>query len=367
MKRLLCIVSSMNMGGAETFLMKIYRKIDKEAYQFDFVVNEDGVYDNEIKEMGGFIYKIPMHSVSLLKAFIGLSQIVRKHGYKYVLKMSSTPIGVFDIIAAKTGGAKYTVMRSCNSASEESTIKLIINRALRPLLNRCVDIEIAPSKLAAEYTFGKRQVCMEKVKIIHNAIEFTKYKYDEKKRLQVRAELDIEDKMVIGHIGRFSQQKNHEFLIDIFKAVLERKENAVLLLVGQGKLVSVVKEKVKNLGLTDKVQFLGVKTEIQGLLSAMDVMVLPSFYEGMPNVVIEAQAAGLPCVISDSITREANLIGKVYYVSLDANPAVWADKILQVKDFADRKKDYSIEMRKKGYDIECEAKKFLQLLFEKEI
>ncbi len=327
-KRLLCILSSLDTGGAETFMMKIFRTMPQD-YKIDFVVSADtGFYEKEVIDLGGKIFRIPLRTKHPFKTCFSIYNIVKKNNYSSVLKLCDTPIGIFDLIPAKFAGTHKICVRSCNANSNEKIIRRVINSILRPLFNSIINIKIAPSILAAEYTFGKKAVSRGEVLYLHNAVDLNYYRYDSIERKRIRNQLGIDDDViVIGHVGRFNFQKNHDFIIKVFDAYTNKHSNSKLLLIGEGELLNLIKSQVDSLSLTTNVSFLGVRSDIPSLLSAFDILLLPSFYEGMPNVVIEAQATGLPCVISDSITREADITGLVHYVSLDDDLNVWVDTI----------------------------------------
>ena len=328
MIRILCIVSSMNAGGAETFLMKIYRRLDKSAYQMDFCVNteEEGFYDAEIISMGGRIYHIPSKSKDIFKFSKQLHDIVCDNGYNNVMRITSNAMGFYDLHVAKKAGAMNCIARSSNS-SDGGSLKTKSAHLLGKLLyKKSVDIEIAPSDLAAIYTFGEKDYRSGKVNILHNGVDFNEYKFSGEARKKMRAELEIDDGcFLMGHIGRFSAQKNHGFLIDVFRGVLDRYPNTRLLLVGEGKLEDEIKNKCKKYGIDERVIFAGVRKDIPNILSAMDLFVFPSLYEGMPNVLIEAQASGLKCLISDRITKDVLISDFVDMLSVD-DPAAWVDE-----------------------------------------
>lgn len=361
MKRILCIVSSLDTGGAETFLMKIFRKLPCD-YKFDFVVStETGYYENEVRSLGGRIYRIPLRTKHPIASYQALVQIVRENKYQCVLKLCDTPIGVIDLLAAKRGGARQLCVRSCNAASSESTLRKVINGVLRPLLNRTATVKLAPSRLAAEYTFGKQEVDSGYVRFLNNAIDLNVYRFSESGRKRIRAEYGIEDtSFVVGHIGRFNKQKNHRFLIEIFREILNQRPGAKLLLVGNGELSEEVKRQVREYQTEDNVVFCGVRSDVPDLLSAMDVFLFPSLYEGMPNTVIEAQATGLPCVISDTITAEANITGLVNYLPLgDADR--WAEAVLHA--VCPERMDTRDAFYEAKYDIESSAVAFVKAVF----
>lgn len=360
MKRILCLVSGMNAGGAETFLMKLYRNMDRTLYQMDFAVNvqEPAFYDEEIKSMGGKIYYIPPKTKDFKGFTKGLYHLVKNEKYENILRITSNSIGFYDLLVAKKAGAKICAARSSNSSDGGSFKVRAVNRLARILLLRYVDVMIAPSDLAAEYTFGKRMVRKGRVHFLKNAIDLNEFSYSEISRKEIREEFGLKDEFVIGHIGRFSEQKNHKFLVDIFAKVLENIPNAVLLLVGEGELREDIDGHVRRKGIQKNVIFAGVRKDIAKLLSAMDAFALPSLYEGMPNVIIEAQATGLPCVIADTITREADLTGLVNYVSLRGIDE-WINNIEKLDCHQIERKAYVQDMQQKGYDIEKEVEKFL--------
>lgn len=365
MQRLLCIVGSMNAGGAETFLMKIYRQIEKLEYQFDFCINTKGknFYEDEIKSFGGLIFYIPAKSENIAEYKKQLYAIVKNNGYKYVLRITSNAMGFMDLKIAKAAGAKRCIVRSSNS-QDGSGLKIRCAHWLGLLLySQCVDVKMAPSDLAAKHTFGKRAYEKGDVKILHNALDLNQFYFYPNAKENIRKEFNIdENTVIIGHIGRFMTQKNHKFLVKVFFYLQKQIPDAVLLLVGTGELEEDIKQEVKTLGLDSKVIFTGVRKDIPQLLSAMDVMIFPSLYEGMPNVIIEAQATGLPCVISDTITAEANITGLVEYKSLSISPDGWADTAIKL--LGHKRKDTKEDFLKNKYDIESVTNEFVNLVFQ---
>lgn len=364
MKRLLCIVGSMNAGGAETFLMKMYRQLDKSKYQMDFAVAvlEKGHYDDEILSMGGVIHHIVPKSKGFIKNFNSIRRIVKENGYRHVLRTSQHSLSALELLAAWLGGAKVRVYRSSNSNTTTGSKKQLILHKICGFMPRCfANVRIAPSTEAAEFMFGKGCVCKGKASLLHNAVDLGIYRYDPDARAHHRSQLQVEDKLMIGHVGRFNQQKNHSFLLEIFAQITAQRPNAVLLLIGGGELEQNIRQKAERLGIADKVIFAGVRSDVPELLSAMDVFVFPSLYEGMPNTVIEAQATGLPCVIADTITREANITGLVQYLPLN-NVQTWAEAaILAVGE----RKDTYEQFVSNRYSIDGIAQDFVELVFGK--
>lgn len=363
MKRLLCLISGMNAGGAETFLMKIYRQLDKTKYQMDFCVNtaKKCFYDKEIENMGGRFFRIPPKSQNVAQFTNALEELVSKEGYKYVLRITSNAAGFLDLKIAKHAGAKVCAARSSNSSDGAGWKVKLAHLAGRLLYEKYVDVKIAPSDLAAEYTFGKQAVRQGTVHFLHNAIDLDTYCFREEDRNTVRMELGIDDKLVFGHVGRFSNQKNHAFLLEIFSEIVKRHSNSVLVLVGEGEKEQEIHQKATVLNVENKVIFAGIRSDIPQLLSAMDVFVFPSFYEGMPNTVIEAQATGLPCVISDTITKEANITGLVEYLSLSSSAEQWAETALGKT--SNQRKNTKRDILERQYDIASVTKQFVALMF----
>lgn len=364
-KRLLVILASLNTGGAETFMMKIFRSLP-ESYKIDFIVSVDtGFYEDEVIKLGGRIFRVPLRTKHPIKTFKAIYDVVKQNHYTHVLKLCDTPIGLYDLLAARLGGAKVLCVRSCNAGAANSKLGKFINVFLRPFFNYISDVKIAPSRLAAEFTFGKSEVEAGKVNFVHNAVDLNVYKYDEGSRKKIRREFCIADEqLVIGHIGRFNQQKNHKFLIEIFAAVLKQKPDALLMLVGDGEKKNEIKKQISTLGIKESVIFTGVRSDIPALLSAMDVFVFPSFYEGMPNTVIEAQSTGLPCAIADTITKEAGVTECVHYKSLDEPAEFWADLAESlIETTKGERSRYSDKIKNAGYDIDDCVKKFLNIIF----
>lgn len=357
MKRILCILSSLDAGGAETFLMKLCRTLPENEYQFDFIVSVDnGCYTQELIARGSRIHKIPERTKDLAGAFRGIMSVVHKNKYDTVLKLGEHPLAVIDLIAAKLAGAGTLALRSCNAPTELSASTQVVYSLLRPLLNRIATVKLAPSEPAAEFMFGKNA----DVHILNNGLDLNVFHYDEEGRQRIRKEFCLDNALVLGHIGRFQHQKNHLFLLEIFNAIRQRRPDAKLLLIGTGALESQIREKALILGLQEHVIFAGQRFDIPQLLSAMDIFVFPSFHEGMPNTVIEAQATGLPCVIADTITNKADITGLVQFLPLDQNAEHWAD--ISIDMLTARRFDTSADILAQGYDINDVAKKFLRLL-----
>lgn len=364
MKRLLCIVGKMDAGGSETFLMKIYRTLDKEKFQMDFCVtsSDKGFYDEEIRNLGGKIYYSTPKSKGLIKSFKSIYNIVKNNKYQYVMRSSQNSMSSLELFAAKLAGAKVRVFRSTNSKTMKGGYENILHTMFKPLVKSVANVKIAPSKPAAKFMFGNTK----NVLLLNNGIPLENFIYDEDYNKKMRKELKIDyDTFVVGHIGRFNSQKNHKRIINIFNEILKKKPNSKLVLVGKGELEEEIKSQVELLGIQEKVVFLGVRSDINKLLSLFDLFLFPSFYEGMPNTVIEAQANGLPCVISNTITNEVNICDNIYMLSLDKNDEFWVDKCLSnIKRYKDNKN--ILILKKSGYSIYDVTNMFIKKVYEKE-
>lgn len=358
MIRLLCIVGSMNAGGAETFLMKVYRQLDRTKYQMDFAVavKEKGFYDDEIRCLGGRIYYITPKSEGVFKNFRDIKSLVKNEHYSHVLRTSQQSLSALELFAAKLGGARLRVFRSSNSNTTTGTKKqLFIHKLFMDLPLLFANVRIAPSTEAAEYMFGKGCITNGKAILLHNGIDFDYYKFDFQKRCELRNKLGVGKSIVIGHIGRFNQQKNHVFLLEVFYEFLKLHDNSFLVLVGVGETQQKIRKLSEEMGIQNKVLFLGIRDDIPDILSAMDIFVFPSLYEGMPNTVIEAQAADLPCLISENITKEAMLSDNIKYLSLNCGADEWAleaNKMIKTRNHNTLPKEYDIkEVVKSFIDI----------------
>lgn len=364
MKRILCIVSNLNAGGAETFLMKLHGNIDTDNYQMDYCVMSDtvGVYEELVLSRGGRIFKAEMKSRNPVKCFMDIKRIVADNGYKYVLRVNEHSLSAIDLLAARFGGAKVLAMRSTNSTNLNK-LHNFLHKAFIFLAKMIPNVKFAPSTDSAEYTFGKGCVDKGRAFVLNNGLDYDKYKFNPGSRARIRQEFNLDGCKVIGHVGRFVYQKNHEFLIDIFKEISKKDPDTRLVCVGIGGLEQKIREKVSSLGLSDKVVFAGRRNDVNEIMSAFDVVVLPSFCEGMPNVVVEAQASGLSCVIADTITPEANITDMVDYLSLDISPSVWAETVLDKINTAQRR-DTCEDFERRGFHLNQVTDKFINSIFE---
>lgn len=354
--RIAQMMTDMNFGGVEMVVMNYYRNIDRAKVQFDFFALEDSTIPQkeEIEKLGGRVFVVPKYT-HLLQYEKEIQRLFKENRYKIVHSHMNT-LGVFSLFGAKQAGVPVRILHNHSTAGTGETKKNIMKYFLRPFSKLYPTELIACSKLAGNWIYGKGT----KFRVFNNAIDLDKYKYNEEKRNELREELGLEGKKVIGHIGRFCYQKNHDLLVDIFNEVQKKEKDAVLLLIGEGELEQEIKDKVKSFGIDDKVLFLGRRADAYRYYQAMDLFLLPSRYEGLPVVGVEAQACGLSCVFSNCVTEEAKLLESTAYVSGGIDEYVKA----VVKGLKIKRKDTGEEMRKAGFDIKTEAKKLLEFYEE---
>lgn len=357
-KKVLFFVDRMLTGGIQKLLFDLSSVMNKNKVIPEFLSLDDGKtypMEEECKTNGYKVYKLKGVWVKNPNDFIKYRRVVKNffkihHDYCAV-HMNSGPKNYYILQCAKKYNIPVRIAHSHNTDFQtKSKIQKTVGDICKITLKRYANVYLACSDLASEWMFGKALTEAGKVKIIPNGVDLDKFAYDEEKREQTREQLGLKDKTVIGNIGRFVPQKNHSKLIDIFAKLHEIDENIVLLLTGAGELVDSMKDKTHKLGLDDCVKFLGYRQDVHELLQAMDIYVMPSLYEGFPVTGVEAQASGLPCVFSDTITRTARLLDEVKYINLDADDRVWADAVLSLVNKNDRSKSKEI-LRAKGFDI----------------
>ena len=344
-------------GGIEAVVISEYLAMDKSKIQFDFICDEDSTnipYDL-IEKNGGRVIIIPPYQKAF-KYHKELKKVLKENNYEIVHSHIST-MSVFSLFAAKCAGVPVRIAHSHSTTNKKEKKKNLMKQVLRPFSKVFATNYMCCSELAGRWLFGDKEYDKGNVYLLNNAIDLDKFKYNESLRKKKRKELGIkDDTLVIGHIGRFVAQKNHTFLIDIFNEIHKKNNNSILLLAGQGPLMEDIKNKVKDLNLEDSVEFLGQRNDANELYQAFDVFLLPSLYEGLPVVGVEAQAAGLLCYLSDDMTKETKVLDITKFMSLNNTPEEWADNILDdVKKY--KRIDTSKEMTAKNFNIKEEAKK----------
>lgn len=365
--RILQIGMSSNKGGIETYLMRQFEHVDHDKVMYDFVNNDsnhDMVFSEQLKKNGGKIYRIKSRrSNPLLHYWQWVCLLVKVHKkYQGIVLNASSDLYIFPLLAAVFLRIPLRIMHSHTTGYEIQVgwARKILSRIHRKLLPYCCTHYFACSIKAGKWMYGEKRPFT----VIHNAIDSALFRFDRAKRMQVRKKLEIgECQFVMGHVGRFCYPKNHLFLIDIFYTFHEKYPNSILLLIGNGELqfLKKVQDKVSTYKLHDSVLFLGERDDIPDLMQAMDCFVLPSRFEGLPVVGIEAQAAGLLCFFSANITREVGITSSAYFISIESEAKLWAGNIAE--HIFDSRKDTKEEIVAAGYDIQQEAKR-VEYLYE---
>ncbi|UOO37045.1 glycosyltransferase family 1 protein [Oscillospiraceae bacterium CM] len=347
--RILHVLGSLDRGGAETMVMNLYRRLDRDRFQFDFVVCADqkGDYADEIKSLGGRVFLLPRFCVkNIFTYFRAWHQFFTAHPEYSLIHGHQRSVAAFYLATARQYGL-ITVAHSHSTSSGRGVSALVKSLLQRPIRKRA-DYLFACSEKAGVWLFGDKAVRKDNFFILPNAVDTQEFAYDADLRRRARSALGMEDALVVGHVGSFIPVKNHAFLIDTFEAVHRQNSRAKLLLVGGGPLEAAVKKRAADKGLSGHIIFTGVRHDLPALYMAMDVFVLPSLWEGVPLTAIEAQCAGLQCVLSDTIAEDAAVTSHCSFVPLSRGADVWAAKILAG---ASERQDLSEAVRASGYDI----------------
>lgn len=361
--RVLQIIGLACGGGVESVVLNYYRNIDKDRVQFDFVVHKHPLksFVDEAEKYGGRIYEVTAYTKNIFAFTYEIYKII-KNGHYHIVHSNMNSLSGFPLLAAWLAGARVRILHNHTTDTKAEGFRTVIKRTLRPFAKMFANHYWACSKLAAEWMYGKQAVDSGKVTIINNAIDLNKLSFSQEKRDALRNELGLEGKFVVGHVGRFMKQKNHEFLIDIFAEVAKQKENAVLMLIDEGPLRVAIREKVNELHLEKKVLFLGVRNDVADLYNVMDIFLFPSLYEGLGMVAVEAQVNGLPVVASTEVPKEAGITENIMWYSLNLEAKKWANEILRAQRvaFAETLKS----MQESGFDISNEARKLEKMYLE---
>ena len=360
--RVLHVLGTTNLGGAESRIMELYRCIDRNQVQFDFLIHtrEDGHYSEEIRSLGGHIYSLPRFKIFNMAEYRkAIHTFFKEHTEFSVVQghMTSTAAIYLPMAKQEYGRRSMPLITAAHarSAGVDKGLKGLATRILRlPLKNRA-DYLFTCSKEAGIAVYGARAVREGRVWTIPNAIDAQRFSFQQKVRDEIRSDLGIQDKFVIGHVGRFGFMKNHTYLVDVFAKICETRKDAVLVLIGQGELEETIREKIKSLGLEDRAYFLGNRYDVEKYYQAFDYFVFPSTFEGLPGSVAEAQAAGLHCLVSDKVTREVALTDLVAYRSIEEDPGLWAEEILGNAQAALVREDTRDAIAQKGFDVRSQT------------
>lgn len=363
--RILHMEITENIGGIEVFLKNIYKNINRDKVQFDFICrHKNAAFEKELKVMGSKIYHIPSYSNNPIKYYISLKKIITNNNYNIVHIHKNSAANILPFVICSKLKVKTVIAHSHNTASNYGIVTDMLHKINRSYMINNITDAFACSNIAGKWLFGEKYLMSNKVPIIHNGVDTNTIKFNKNVRYEVRHELGVQGKFVIGHIGRFVEQKNHHFLIDIFSQIYKENKDSILILIGNGPLEDEIKSKVKNLNLEHSVLFLGERYDVERLYQAMDIFLLPSLYEGLPVVGIEAQAAGVRCVFSNSITREVRITKEVDFIDINLPDKYWAERVLSYINTCNHKNTKNIII-KNGYDIKSVAKRLENFYIEK--
>lgn len=357
--RVLHVVVNMNRGGTETLLMNLYRNIDRKKIQFDFLTFKPGVFDQEIKDLGGRIYHIPyITDVGHFQFTNMLEYFFRLHNDYKIVHVHMDKMSGFILRFAKKANIPIRIAHSHNTESEGNMLVKLYKWYGGTFIHKSATHFYACSETAANWLFKKT---IKRTQILKNGIEIDKFQFSEEVRKKVREQLAIDEStFVLGHIGRFTQQKNHLYLLDLYKKVHETIPQSILVLVGDGTLRPQIEAKITELQLSTNVILLGIRPDTNRILQAFDVFVFPSLHEGLPVTLLEAQATGLPCVISDVITREVDLgVDLISYVPLN-DTTKWIRELSLLHHEKAKRPFPEKHLTEKGFHIKTTAQKVQQ-------
>lgn len=355
--RVVHCMAGLSHGGYESLVMNLYRCIDREKLQFDFISSFPGVYEEEIRALGGKIHRIPF--ITQKGPFVytrELDRVLREHPEYTIVHSHMDKFSGLVMARAKKAGVPVRIAHSHNTQNEGGlAFQLVKDHYGRMVLPNATHL-FACSEAAAQWMFGSKACDAH---ILKNGVDPEKFSQTLSQRSAARAELELrEDALVFGHVGRFTEQKNHRYLLDIFAAIHAMQPGAVLLLIGTGPLLEEMQKKAADLGLGDAVRFLGAREDIPRLLAAMDGFLFPSLHEGLPVTLVEAQASGLPVVASKAITPEVCVTDLVKQLDLADSPEVWAKAAVSFAGSVRSCRSCPLEeLRLAGYDIHDTAKK----------
>jgi glycosyltransferase involved in cell wall biosynthesis len=357
--RVLHVLSSLEKtSGVASFIINYLRNINRSYIKFDFLVffEVSDSYNNEIRELGSNIYYIREPKLFSFYNFMAdLDTFFKSHKDEWdILHLHEIWCAPVVLSCAKKNGIKVRIMHSHATAYSDKLTSGIRNYLFSKAIPFYATDEFACSIAAGRFLYGRKAVENGKVKIVNNAVDVQRFVFNVQYRLSIRNELMINGHFVVGNVSRFTEQKNHLFLLKIFYEIVRAKPNSVLILVGEGRLKERIEKLASDLGIRDKVYFLGARNDVEKILMAIDILIMPSLYEGLPIVGVESQVSGLPCLFSNNITREVTINENVDFLSLSYKPEIWAQRAFELVGLSKRG-DFSIPVEEKGFDIKRQS------------
>lgn len=346
---------SSQLGGIESFLLNLMRYIDIDFIQFDFITTSDEPANGELlKKLGANIYKVPSYK-NITHYYKEINEIIRRNNYDVVHIHKNSFANIIPFVIAKKRNVPLVLSHSHNTAPSEGGIYKYLHYINRKYAIKNSSKLLACSELAGKWLYGDDK----DVIILNNGIDVSSFKYSKEIRENMRNQFGFSDEPIFIHVGRFTAQKNHKFLMEIFKVIHEINNKSKLMLIGEGELQDDIKRIIEEYGLQESVYLLGKRSDINYLLQMADVFIMPSLYEGLPIAAIEAQASGVPIISSNTITKEVNITGLIKWCSLDDKAEVWAKCALQ--EVNKERKDMSIKISNAGFDMMRTAKRLKEI------
>lgn len=358
MVKVLQVIYGMNIGGAETFIFNVLSALDNEKYHIDFVIQDKNITNKKLyslcKIKGCHIYVVSPFYKNFPKYIRDMKSII-KMSYDIIHIHANALINIAPIFLAKKYKKKIIIHSHNTNNNSGGKFGQIIHYINRRILENITTTNVACGNLAGEWMFGSKEYL-----VLDNAVSIEKYSFNEEIRKKIREQYQVEDKIVVGHVGRFVKAKNHEYLLYIFSRFLKKYKNAVLMLVGDGPLMEEIIQKAKELSITEHVIFVGNQSQVSSFYSAFDCLLFPSLFEGLPFVLVEAQASGLPIIASDKVTKEIDLTGNMKFLSLEDEECLWISAMEKAVNCVDRLL-YGEKMKFTKYNIDVMIEKVIQL------
>lgn len=359
--RILQVVGRMDRGGIETMLMNLYRHVDREKVQFDFLAHygREAVYNDEIRAMGGRIYEMPalrdethIYYWRLFSYLKALHKFFKEHKEYRVIHGHMTNTASLYMPIAKKYGVTCCISHSHSTRGKKGHLGFVTDMLQKSICRHATDY-FACSEGARHWFYPQSLVDSGRVQLIANAVDAQRFRFSPEVRKKLREEMNLGDSLAVVCVARFRPEKNHGFLIEVLRELVKKRKDVVFVFAGDGPCEDEIKEKAREYGIEEHTRFLGMRTDVPEILQAVDAFVLPSIWEGLPVTAIEAQAAGLHCVVSDTLTQEMNVLGMVEYVSLEASYEKWGEALICAA--TQPRRDTYEEMKRSGYDINTTA------------
>ena len=364
--KILYFIPGFYYGGIETFAVTMMEQFDRSCFQIDLLKHENNPDKtpllHRVRSLGGEVYNLPPFRITHIFSYIKATYIfLKSHSDYQAIHCHSLVHSFFLLLFASMFSIPVRILHSHTSHSDEGWLHRLMGNFFRYLSLPLSTAFVACSDKAAIWGFGKSNYLKDKVKIVHNGIQLSDFKFKSEDRNRIRSEYQITDKIVIGHVGRLTTAKNGRFLLDVIKAAVSKDPRVVLMQIGDGPDLDALKQYVQELGIANHVLFMGRKNNVSAYYSAFDVFFLPSLWEGAPLCAIEAQANGLPCVLSDVITREVEVCEGVLFISLEAPLSTWVEALLDIYMNRNISTKAIQTLTEVGYDYKSSVKTLEQL------